>query len=152
MISGANLTNLNASNLTTGNLNDNLLSSNVTLTGNIFNSANHLVQLTAGGLLPALSGGNLTNLSATNLSIGTIADARLSGNVTVLGNTFNGAVGLAPETYTDPLTGNPISLTEGGLPVVCWPARFNPKSAKFVAGKCKKRPQSLRNLYNFRLA
>lgn len=40
--------------------------------------------------LPVLNGSLLTSLSGTNLT-GTINDARLSGNVTLLGNSFNGA-------------------------------------------------------------
>ena len=54
---------------------------NVTLQGNIFNGAGQLVQLTSGGVLPALSGINLTNLDASNISQGTLADNRLSSNV-----------------------------------------------------------------------
>ena len=51
-----------------------------------------------------------------------------------------------------PLRGIPISLTEGGLSVVCWPALFNQKNGKFVAGEYNKKSRSLRNVYNFRLA
>ncbi len=114
--SGSGLTNVNAATLNgqngsyysnlanaTGSLSDARLSSNVTLQGNTFNGASQLVQLTAGGALPALNGSALTNVDATLLSgqtaayylnltnaTGTLADARLSGNVTVAGNTFNG--------------------------------------------------------------
>ena len=35
------------------------------------------------------------------------------GDPATTGNTFNGAVGLAPETYTDPTTGNPITVMNG---------------------------------------
>ena len=31
-----------------------------------------------------------------------------------------------------PLRGIPISLTEGGLPVVCWPALFNQKMGNLL--------------------
>ena len=51
-----------------------------------------------------------------------------------------------------PLRGIPISLTEGGLSVVCWPALFNQKMGKNVAEGRKKKQKYLRNLYNFRLA
>jgi len=64
---------------------------NATLQGNTFNGSSQLVRLTAGGVLPALSGANLTSLNASNLSSGTLADARLSTNATLQGNTFNGA-------------------------------------------------------------
>ncbi|MBI1952164.1 hypothetical protein HYS42_00375, partial [Candidatus Saccharibacteria bacterium] len=60
-----------------------------TLQGNTFNGANQLVQLTAGGLLPALNGSNLTALNATNISSGTLSDSRLSSTVTLQGNSFN---------------------------------------------------------------
>src|SRR5258705_129701 len=35
------------------------------------------------------------------------------GDPATTGNPFNGAVGLAPESYTDPLTGNPITVMNG---------------------------------------
>ena len=68
------VTNLNADNITSGT----------------FNIANKLVQLDSIGRLPAISGNLLTALNASNFSGGTLADARLSANVTVQGNTFNG--------------------------------------------------------------
>ena len=82
---------LNASNIATGALADARLSVNVTLQGNAFNGAGQLVQLNGTAQLPALSGALLTDLVATNISAGTLADARLSPNVTVQGNVFNGA-------------------------------------------------------------
>jgi hypothetical protein len=53
--------------------------------------SNQLVQLNGSGYLPALNASNLTNINASNISSGTLDDARLSSNVTVLGNSFNGA-------------------------------------------------------------
>lgn len=64
---------------------------NVTTQGNTFNGASQLVQMTAATKLPAVDGSALTNLTATNLSSGTVPDARLSTNVTTQGNTFNAA-------------------------------------------------------------
>ncbi len=104
-ISGANLTNvdaalfngqaaafyLDASNINSGTLSDSRLSSSVTLQGNSFNGASQLVQLNGSGALPAVSGANLTDLNGSNIASGTVADARLSTNVTLAGNTFNGA-------------------------------------------------------------
>lgn len=90
-LSGANLTSLNASNISSGTLADGRLSGNVTLQGNAFNGASQLVRTTVGGALPALSGASLTSLNGSNISSGTVADARLSSNVTLQGNTFNGA-------------------------------------------------------------
>jgi hypothetical protein len=74
-----------------GKVDDSLLSSNITALGNTFNGVNQLVQLNGSGYLPALNASNLTNINASNISSGTLDDARLSSNVTVLGNTFNGA-------------------------------------------------------------
>ncbi|MBX4188801.1 hypothetical protein KW792_01745, partial [Candidatus Saccharibacteria bacterium] len=55
------------------------LNGNQTFSGNnTFNGANQLVQLTAGGILPILNGSNLTALNASNVSSGTLNDARLS--------------------------------------------------------------------------
>ena len=81
----------NASLLTSGTLADARLSANVTIQGNTFNAANKLVQLDSIGRLPALSGNLLTSLNADNFTGGTLADARLSANVTLQGNTFNAA-------------------------------------------------------------
>jgi hypothetical protein len=89
-ITGSSLTGLNATNLSTGTLADARLSTNVTLMGSAFNSASQLVQLNANSELPALSGVNLTAINATNISSGTVNDLRLSSNVTLMGNTFNG--------------------------------------------------------------
>lgn len=94
-----------ASNLNVGTLNDSRLSSNVTLQGNSFNSAGQLVQLNGSGALPSLDGSQLSNVDASslggqngayyqnadNINGGTLADSRLSGNVTLQGNSFNGA-------------------------------------------------------------
>ena len=89
-LSGINLTALNASNISSGTLPDGRLNTDVTTQGNTFNGNSELVQLTAGGILPVLSGANLTGLNGSNIATGTIADARLSANVTLQGNTFNG--------------------------------------------------------------
>lgn len=96
----------NAGNLNTGTLSDSRLSGNVTVAGNSFNGASQLVQLTAGGLLPALDGANLQNVNASmlggqsasyytnasNISSGTLNDVRLSSNVVLKDatNTFTG--------------------------------------------------------------
>ncbi|HSE29684.1 MAG TPA: collagen-like protein [Candidatus Saccharimonadales bacterium] len=88
---GSSLTGLNASNISSGTLNDSRLSSNVTTQGNTFNGTSQLVQTTAGGVLPVISGENLTNLNASSLATGTVGDARLSTNVTLQGNSFNAA-------------------------------------------------------------
>jgi len=90
-VSGALLTNLNASSIASGTIADARLSAQVTVQGNTFNGASQLLQLNASTQIPAVSGALLTNLNATNIGSGTIADARLSAQVTVQGNTFNGA-------------------------------------------------------------
>ncbi|MEK7817050.1 MAG: hypothetical protein AAB281_02210, partial [Actinomycetota bacterium] len=77
-LSGANLTALNAGNISSGTLADARLSSNVTVQGNTFNGVSQLVQTDGTGALPTLSGANLTSLNASNISSGTLADARLS--------------------------------------------------------------------------
>lgn len=95
---GAGITALNASNVASGTLADARLSANVTLQGNTFNGPSQLVQTTAGGALPALSGVNLTGLNGSNIASGTVADIRLSANVTLQGNTFNGVSQLVQTT------------------------------------------------------
>lgn len=62
----------------------------VTVQGNTFNGANQLVKLGSAGELPVINATNLTNLNASNIASGTLSDSRLSANVTVQGNTFNG--------------------------------------------------------------
>ena len=89
-ISGALVTNLDAGNITSGTLSDSRLSTNVTLLGNTFNGASQLLQLNASGGIPAVSGALVANLDAGNITSGTLSDSRLSANVTLLGNTFNG--------------------------------------------------------------
>jgi hypothetical protein len=88
---GSGLNNLNASNIATGTLANARLSANVTLQGNTFNGASQLVQLNGVAELPAVNAVNLNNLNASNIATGTLANARLSANVTLQGNTFNGA-------------------------------------------------------------
>ncbi len=145
-ISGASLTSLNGSNISSGTVADARLSTNVTLLGNAFNGASQLVQLNAGGALPALDGSNLTgltaanlsgalpaisgasltSLNATNISSGTLADARLSTNVTLAGNTFNGvnqlvqlnASGELPAISGVNLTSIPSANLSGALPAI----------------------------------
>mgnify|MGYP000978308969 CR=1 FL=1 len=90
-VSGVNITNLNASNLSSGTVATARLDATVTTQGNSFNSANQLVKLDGSSQLPAVSGANLTNLNASNLSSGTVATARLDATVTTQGNSFNGA-------------------------------------------------------------
>lgn len=77
-----------ASLLTSGTLADARLSSNVTLQGNTFNTANNLVSLNASTQLPAVSGVNLTNLNASNLASGTVPLARIGSSGTPSASTF----------------------------------------------------------------
>lgn len=98
--SGGSLTGLNASNIATGTLGDARLSSSVTLQGNTFNGGNQLVQLTAGGLLPALNGSNLTNVAAAScancISLqGSTPGSPQTGNLNISGSgIFGGSVGI----------------------------------------------------------
>lgn len=80
---------ISASAITSGTIADARLSSNVTLQGNTFNGASQLVRLDGSTQLPAVNGSQLTNLNASNIASGTIANARLSASVTLQGNTFN---------------------------------------------------------------
>ncbi|HEU5187964.1 MAG TPA: collagen-like protein [Candidatus Saccharimonadales bacterium] len=83
-VSGALLTDINGASISSGTINNARLSTTVTLAGNTFNGASQLVQLDASGLLPALNGSALTNLNASQIATGTLADARLSSNVALL--------------------------------------------------------------------
>lgn len=72
ILDGSNLTNLNAGALATGTIDNNRLSNTVTIQGNAFNGNSQLVQTTAGGALPALSGVNLTSLNGSAIASGIV--------------------------------------------------------------------------------
>jgi hypothetical protein len=102
----------NASNISSGTLSDARLNTNVTQAGNTFNGNNELVELNGSGALPAVSGINLTNLNASAISSGTLNDLRLSPDVTIQGNTFNGPSQLLQATslgYIPALNGSLIT-------------------------------------------
>ena len=149
-VSGLLLTNLNASNIASGTLADARLSSQVTVQGNTFNGVSQLVQLNASTQLPAVSGILLTNLNATNIASGTLADARLSSQVTVQGNTFNGAsqlVQMNSSTQLPAVSGvnltdlNASNLTSGTLPDARLSANVELKSkTAFAIGTSGLRP------------
>jgi hypothetical protein len=88
VVLGGGTATTDASLLTSGTLADARLSSNVTLKGNTFNTANNLVNLNGSTQLPAVSGVNLTNLNASNLASGTVPVARLGSSGTPSATTF----------------------------------------------------------------
>ncbi len=62
-----NIDTTNAANITSGTLSDLMLSSNVTLQGNVFNQPNGLIKLTSNGQYPALNGSLITSISGANI-------------------------------------------------------------------------------------
>lgn len=66
-------------------------SGDVTLAADVGTGANQIVQLDATAALPAISGAALTSLNAGSLSSGTVADARLSSSVSLLGAAIESA-------------------------------------------------------------
>lgn len=81
-VSGANLTNLNASNVASGTLPDARLSANVTQLGSSIDlgsadATGTIATARFPATLPALSGANLTALNGSNIASGTVAPARL---------------------------------------------------------------------------
>ncbi len=114
-LSGSNLTGLNGSNISAGTLDTARLSSTVTLAGNSFNGASQLVQLNASGEIPALSGTNITNMNATNISSGTIGDSRLSSNVCLINSDTCGYTRFASGTaQIDSTTNSTIFINKTG--------------------------------------
>jgi hypothetical protein len=149
-ISGALLTTLNASNIASGTIADARLSTQVTVQGNTFNGASQLVQLNGSTQLPAVSGALVTTLNASNISSGTLADARLSSQVTVQGNTFNGAsqlVQLNGSTQLPAVSGinltnlNASNLASGTIPDARLSASVEVRTkTQFAIGSAGSRP------------
>ncbi len=65
------------------------LNGSVTLGVDVGTTANKILQLNSSAQIPAVSGINLTNLDASNLSSGTLDDARLSSNVSLFGTSVD---------------------------------------------------------------
>jgi trimeric autotransporter adhesin len=103
---GSNLTGLSATQITNGTLSNARLSASVTTQGNTFNGIDQLVLLNSLGYMPALNGGNLTSLNASNVTSGNLLDARLSANVALLDSnqTFTGN-----KTFSTPILANTIT-------------------------------------------
>jgi hypothetical protein len=119
---GNGLTNLNASNISSGTVADARLSANVALlnanqafTGS--NSFSGVATLANPNNTLSGNGSGLTSLNAANISSGTLADPRLSSNVSLLNanqtfsgsNSFSGVATLANPNNT--LSGNGSGLT-----------------------------------------
>lgn len=138
-VNGSALTALNASQLTSGTIpNARLDSSSATLQGNTFNGASQLVQMNSSTQLPAVSGVNLTNLNATNLASGSVADARLSSNV-MLANSTDTVSG--QKTFNSVLISSPSATAATaaapvGLKVVPPPAETINSGATITANVC----------------
>ncbi|MCX5715212.1 MAG: hypothetical protein NT033_10565, partial [Candidatus Omnitrophica bacterium] len=123
---------------------DTNLSTNVTLQGNLFNGANKLVQLDGTGKLPALDGSALNYLTATNISSGTLNNARLNANVSLLGQSIEGneiAAGTIMDVNVNnnaaisgakinPVFGNQNVITQGNVGI----GTTNPSAALHVSG------------------
>jgi hypothetical protein len=113
---GAGLTNLSATNLSSGILADARLSANVTLL-NVSQTFSGAKAFTNAANSFSGNGSGLTSLNASNVSGGTLADARLSTNVALLNanqafsgsNTFRGVALLTNVNNT--LAGNGAALT-----------------------------------------
>lgn len=89
---------VNGSQITTSALSD---ASSITMQGNSFNGVSQLVQTTAGGVLPVISGANLTSLNPSSLTTGTGAVTLGSGAGTGLTlNAANGTIILGANTTT----------------------------------------------------
>ena len=117
--SGASLTSLNASNLSSGTLPDARFPATLPAISGV--NLTNLTNLDASNLasgtvpdarfpatLPNISGANLTNLNGSNVSSGTVADARLSANVTL-----NNASTISAGTLADGRLSGNVVLTSG---------------------------------------
>ena len=123
-LDGSLVTNINGAALTSGAIPDARHSVNVTMGGNTFNTINSLVKLDSAGKLPAVDGSLVTGINASNIGSGSLPDVRLSGNVTMAGNTFNTASNLVkldvngklPAVDGSLVTNIPITSTTGNIP------------------------------------
>jgi hypothetical protein len=99
-LTGTNFSGVPLAALVTGGLPTGITITTGNFTGG-FNSASQLVQLTAGGILPVLSGANLTALTAANISAGTLGPLVIASSVAVTAVTA-GSYGSASSvpTYT----------------------------------------------------
>ncbi|MBI3996561.1 MAG: hypothetical protein HY352_02770 [Candidatus Omnitrophica bacterium] len=85
---------------------------------NVGTAAGRIVQLDGNAALPAVSGANLTSLNAANLSTGTVPDARLSSNVSLLGSAVesseltDGTVTAADTSATFLIAGSGVTVTK----------------------------------------
>jgi fibronectin-binding autotransporter adhesin len=119
---GANVANLNitgqyevgGTQISTADLSN---GSNITTQGNTFNGNSELVQTTAGGALPALSGTNLTNLDPTQLATGsgavTLQSASSSG-LTLTSGTGTITLGSSTLSYSGTLSVSATTLSVSG--------------------------------------
>ena len=98
-----------------------VLITSLTTQGNVFNGANQLVKLDASALYPNNSGVNITALNGTNITTGTVANARLATQVTLQANTFNGSGELLKygSTYGGSMNSN-IKVAYSGSLGVRW--------------------------------
>lgn len=86
---------------------------------NVGTAAGNIVQLDGSAALPAVSGANLTSLNAANLSAGTVPDARLSSNVSLLGSAVesseiaDGTVTATDTSATFLVAGSGVTVTKG---------------------------------------
>lgn len=79
-LTGTNFSGVPLAALVTGGLPTGITITTGNFTGG-FNGASQLVQLTAGGILPVLSGANLTALTAANISAGTLGPLVIASSV-----------------------------------------------------------------------
>ncbi|MBI3319307.1 MAG: hypothetical protein HYZ89_01795 [Candidatus Omnitrophica bacterium] len=90
-----------------------------TVSVDVGTTANKIVQLDATGALPAVSGANLTTLNAAALTSGTVADGRLSANVSLLGPSIesaeitDGTITAVDTAATFLVAGSGVTLTKG---------------------------------------
>ena len=134
-LDGSALTNLNGSNIATGTVADARLSANVSLLGQTIGAAEiesdavttakilnlnvtdgKIAGMSASkltGAMPALDGSALTNLNGSNIASGTVADARLSANVSLLGQTI-GAAEIESDAVTTAKILN-LNVTDGKI-------------------------------------
>lgn len=108
-VQDASIVSVVASKLTGTVPNSTIDGSSITKQGNTFNGNNQLVQLNGSGDLPALSGSNLTALTAANISNGLLGSGVIASSIAVNAVQDASIIGVSSSKLSGPLPSNVLT-------------------------------------------